>query len=110
MMKITSCFALLVALGVQIPIASAGRHPMQGGHGRTEAAAEVPAEISVADLEDVVGGLANRWKCALFFAGIAAMGITGVAVTLATGGAGGVVLGGVLLTKASQLGALACLV
>lgn len=106
-MKIVSSLALLVALGVQTPMAFANRQAssVKVEHERAEALTEAPAELSVAAMEEVVGGLSRRTKCLLFFGTVAAVGIT---ATIVTGGGAGI-LGGVIVGQIGKVGAAACL-
>ncbi|MDE2689333.1 MAG: hypothetical protein OXI49_02405 [Acidobacteriota bacterium] len=108
-MKIVNSLVVLVALGVQMPITFADRQPssVKVEHEHVEAPAEVPAELSTAAMEEVVGGfgLSRRTKCLLFFGTVAAVGIT---ATIVTGGGAGI-LGGVIVGQIGKVGAAACL-
>jgi len=106
-MKIVNSLVLLVALGAQMPMAFADQQSPSANvrHERAEAPAEVPAELSVAAMEEVVGGLSRRTKCLLFFGTVAAVGIT---ATIVTGGGAGI-LGGVIVGQIGKVGATACL-
>ncbi|MYB20336.1 MAG: hypothetical protein F4Y16_15350 [Holophagales bacterium] len=106
-MKIVNSVALLVALGVQMPMAFADSQPasVKVGHEHVEALSEAASELSVAAMEEIVGGLSRRTKCLLFFGTVATVGIT---ATIVTGGGAGI-LGGVIVGQIGKVGATACL-
>lgn len=104
-MKIVNCLALLVAFGMQLPVAPSS---LNVGQEQVATLAEVPAELSDAAMESVVGEwFGRKAACVGAFAGIAAAAVVGAGVIAVTGGTG--ILGVVILGQVAKVSAVACL-